>query len=370
MREAIDEAVVDDHAERRGEGVRFPAVVVPATARAAVLSTSPLARPRCSGHSSQPAAPAAATRRRARCARPARWSTGRLRRIAELLTRGSVIVGDRCDQPRPGSTRREGRAAGAGPGAPRLPAGHATARAALPGTPGALDVPPRGRPDTNAGLRAAVRAPCTSSVTPNPGTPMPAYGRWYARTGINWSSSGRTRPVPVAPSVGPARCVTGWSSPCELLTRAGQQVPAGCRWRGLLATACELPTRGSVSAGPVRSAPSGTTGGRPQSRSGRDSSQSHATAWASPSGPEGRLYWSRPIGWEQATRLRRRSARRRRHTRRRRAARCGRRRSGAPSRSADGLRRDLDRAGSSSAPHRGVGAGSAEPVAGIAARGR
>ena len=37
-----------------------------------------------------------------RCARPARWSTGRLRRIAELLTRGSVIVGRRCDQPRPG----------------------------------------------------------------------------------------------------------------------------------------------------------------------------------------------------------------------------------------------------------------------------
>ena len=59
---------------------------------------------------------------------------------------------------RSGNTRREDRAAGAGPGAPRLPAGHATARTALPGTPGALDVPPRGRPDTNAGLRAAVRA--------------------------------------------------------------------------------------------------------------------------------------------------------------------------------------------------------------------
>ena len=45
---AIDEAVVDDHAERLGEGVRFPAVVVSATARAAALPTSRLARPRCS----------------------------------------------------------------------------------------------------------------------------------------------------------------------------------------------------------------------------------------------------------------------------------------------------------------------------------
>ena len=56
-----------------------------------------------------------------RCARPARWSTGRLRRIAELLTRGSVSVGRRCDQPRPGPPacgpsgwRRSGRASSAG----------------------------------------------------------------------------------------------------------------------------------------------------------------------------------------------------------------------------------------------------------------
>ena len=52
----------------------------------------------------------------------------------------------------------------------------------------------------------------------------------------------------------------------------------------------------------MRSAPSGTTGDRLRSRSGRDASQSHATAWASASGPEGRVCWSRPIGSEQGTR--------------------------------------------------------------------
>ncbi len=72
----------------------------------ATLQRSPFAaRGVCGGHPK--------TRR---CARPVRWSTGRFRRTA---------------------------------GAPRLPAGHATARPALPGTPGALDVPPRGWPDTN-----------------------------------------------------------------------------------------------------------------------------------------------------------------------------------------------------------------------------
>ncbi len=115
----------------------------------AVLQRSPFAaRGACGGHPK--------TRR---CARPARWSAGRLRRMAELLTRGSVIVGRRCAQPRPGppGVRAERLAPGRG-ASPRLPAGHATARTALPGTPGALDVPPRGRPDTNAGLCAAVRA--------------------------------------------------------------------------------------------------------------------------------------------------------------------------------------------------------------------
>ncbi|MCY4025512.1 MAG: hypothetical protein OXH75_04260 [Acidobacteria bacterium] len=38
VREAIDEAVVDDHAERLGEGVRFAAVVVSATARRCCLA--------------------------------------------------------------------------------------------------------------------------------------------------------------------------------------------------------------------------------------------------------------------------------------------------------------------------------------------
>ena len=92
-----------------------------------------------------------------RCARPARWSTGRLRRIAELLTRGSAIVGRRCDQPPSGAPRRAGRAAGAGPGAPRLLAGHATAGAALPGTPGAWTCLPGAGP-TRTRNAAAVRA--------------------------------------------------------------------------------------------------------------------------------------------------------------------------------------------------------------------
>ena len=87
---------------------RFLPWSFPRRARAAALPTSRLARPRlqrspfaargaCGGHPK--------TRR---CAQPARWSTGRLRRITDLLTRGSVSVGRRC--------AREGGAAGAGPG--------------------------------------------------------------------------------------------------------------------------------------------------------------------------------------------------------------------------------------------------------------
>ena len=200
VREAIDEAVVDDHAERPGEGVRFAAVVVSATARAAALPTSRPARPTLQRPPFAALGARGGHAKTRRCARPARWSTGHLWRIAELLTRGSISVGGRCDQPCPGpsSVRASGwRRAGA----PRLLAGHAMARAALPGTPGALDVPLRGRPDTNAECRSS-QGPCASSVTPNPDTPMVAYGWWYARTGIIWSSSGRTRPVPVAPAVG------------------------------------------------------------------------------------------------------------------------------------------------------------------------
>ena len=56
-----------------------------------------------------------------------------------------------------GPPRRAGRAAGAGPGAPRLLAGHATAGAALPGTPGAWTCLPGAGP-TRTRNAAAVRA--------------------------------------------------------------------------------------------------------------------------------------------------------------------------------------------------------------------
>ena len=56
-----------------------------------------------------------------------------------------------------GAPRRAGRAAGAGPGAPRLLAGHATAGAALPGTPGAWTCLPGAGP-TRTRNAAAVRA--------------------------------------------------------------------------------------------------------------------------------------------------------------------------------------------------------------------
>ncbi len=168
----------------------------------ATLQRSPFAaRGACGGHPK--------TRR---CARPARWSAGRVRRIAELLTRGSVIVGDRCVQPRPGAPGVRAERLAPGRGAP--PSAGGTRHG-----PGGAARDPRhvGRYLPGAGPTrtrdcAQQSGPWASSVTPNPGTPMPAYGRWYARTGIIWSSSGRARPVPVVPSVGPARCVTGWSS--------------------------------------------------------------------------------------------------------------------------------------------------------------
>ena len=157
--------------------------------------------PRCSGHPSQPSALAAVTRRRA-------VAPGR--RVGQP---GVSLADCRITDPRVNKCReadaispvRDHPACGTSgwrrAGAPRLLAGHAMARAALPGIPGALDVPPRGRPDTNAECRSS-QGPCASSVTPNPDTPMVAYGWWYARTGIIWSSSGRTRPVPFAPAVG------------------------------------------------------------------------------------------------------------------------------------------------------------------------
>ncbi len=114
----------------------------------AVLQRSPFAaRGACGGHPK--------TRR---CARPARWSAGRLRRMAELLTRGSVIVGDRCDQPGPGApgVRAERLAPGRGvsfAGGTRHGPGGAARDPRRVGR-----ASPGPRPDTNAGLRAAVRA--------------------------------------------------------------------------------------------------------------------------------------------------------------------------------------------------------------------
>ena len=137
--------------------------------------------------------------------------SGRLRRMAKLLTRGSVIVGDRCDQPRPGAPGVRAERLAPGPCA-------SSAGGTRHGPGGAARDPRRvGRASPGPArhereIAHSSQGPCASSVTPNPGTPMPAYGWWYARTGIIWSSSGRTRPVPVVPSVGPARCVTGWSS--------------------------------------------------------------------------------------------------------------------------------------------------------------
>ena len=129
----------------------------PRRARAAALPTSRLARPRCSGQPSQPAAPAAVTRRRA-VAPGRRVGQPDVRRIAELLTRvgQEVLVADALSAVRDHPAR--GPSGWCRAGAPRLPVGRATARPALPGIPGALDAPPRSWPDTSAGLGAAVRA--------------------------------------------------------------------------------------------------------------------------------------------------------------------------------------------------------------------
>ena len=86
-------------------------------------------------------------------------------------------------------------------GAPRLLAGHARPGRRCPAPEARWTCLFGGRPNTNAEFRSS-QGLCASSVTPNPDTPMVAYGWWYARTGIIWSSSGRTRPVPFAPAVG------------------------------------------------------------------------------------------------------------------------------------------------------------------------
>ena len=76
------------------------------------------------------------------------------------------------------------------------------------------------------------------------------------------SSAGGTRHGPAGAARDPRR--VGRASPGLARHERGPTDGApgtGRVLRRLLATACELPTRGSVSAGPVRSAPSGTTGG-------------------------------------------------------------------------------------------------------------
>ena len=154
---------------------------------------------------------AAVTRKRA-VAPGRRVGQPDVRRIAELLTRGSAsVVGRRSAQRGPGPP---------GVMAERLAPGRGSSSAGgtRHGSAGPARNPRRvgraspGLARHERGIARSSQGPCASPVTPSPGTPMPAYGRWYATTGIIWSSSGRTRPFPVAPSVGPARCVTRWSS--------------------------------------------------------------------------------------------------------------------------------------------------------------
>ena len=290
VREAIDETVVDDHSERLGEDVRFAAAAVFRDGSRCCLAdnstgSATLQRSRfavlgaCGGHPK--------TRR---CARPARWSAGRLRRIAGLLTRaGQQVLGADALSPvrdHPAYGRVGWRRAGT----PRLLAGHARPGRRCPAPQAGWTCLPGAGPTRTRDCAQQSGGPCASSVTPNPGAPMLAYGRWHARTGIR-SSSGRARPVPATPSVGPARCATGWSSPLRITDPRVSNCWLAVVGEGFLATACELPIRAGRQLLDRSDQPlSGTTGGRPRSRSGRDSSQSNATAWASPPGPEGRVY--------------------------------------------------------------------------------
>ena len=137
VREAIDEAVVDDHAERLGEGVRFAAVVVSATARAAA-SCRHLDR---LGHAAAVILRSPRRLRRSPDDAPLRPAGALVNRTSPADCRITDPRVSNCWSPMrsapSGAPGRGGRAAGAGPGAPRLLAGHATAGAALPGTPGA-----------------------------------------------------------------------------------------------------------------------------------------------------------------------------------------------------------------------------------------
>ena len=226
VREAIDEAVVDDHAEHLGEGVRFTAVVVSATARAAAscrhldrlghAAAVILRSPRRLRRSPEdaPLRPAGALVNRTSPA-DCRITDPRVSNCWSPMRSAPVRGPPACG---PSGWRRSGRASSAGG------TRHGWGGAAR--HPRRVDVPPRGRPDTNTECRSS-QGPCASSVTPNPDTPMVAYGWWYARTGIIWSSSGRTRPVPVAPCGRSSGALLGTfataccSAPGQLFMRAG-----------------------------------------------------------------------------------------------------------------------------------------------------
>ena len=222
----------------------------PRRGRAAALPTSRLARPPL--QRSPENAPVAPGRH---------VGQPDVRRMAELLTRGSASVGRRCAQrgPGPPGVRAErlapGRGASSAGGTRHGPAGPARdprrVGTCLPGAG-----PTRTR--DCAQQSGPVRLVCDAESRHADAGVRPVVRQDGNHLEFEWEDapgSGR--------SVGRsgALCHSMVFFACELLTRAGQQVPAGCRWRGLLATACELPTRGSVSAGPVRSVPSGITGG-------------------------------------------------------------------------------------------------------------
>ena len=126
--------------------------------------------------------------------------TGRLWRVAELLTRGSAIAGRRCDQRRPGAP---GVRAGVGPVASSA-GGKRDGLGGAARTPGAFGVP-AGPARQARGIARNSQGPCASSATPNLGT-MPCT--WLcARTGIR---SSRWEDAP-----GSGRCLGRFGALCH-----------------------------------------------------------------------------------------------------------------------------------------------------------